>query len=337
MTLVALDIGGANVKISDGDRLAASYLFPLWKSPEGLSGKLREILGMASPANTIAVTMTGELADCYPDKASGVRSILAALKSASGNAEVIVYSVSGEFISLAEAAANPLSVAAANWHALARFAAQLVSRSAAVLLDIGSTTTDIIPCQNGQVATQARTDPERLLNGNLVYTGVRRSPVCALVRTLTWRGRRCGVAQEYFATTSDVYRLLDLLPEEPDSFDTADGRAATKEFSHDRMARMICADRSMVSLADAVGFAREVFDSQSALLARPLKLVIDSLPVGERTCIICGEGEFLARDLLKRCKLDCEVLSLTDQLDRGISIAAAAHAVAVLARQRSRP
>src|SRR5256885_9284124 len=54
-------------------------------------------------------------------------------------------------------------------------------RSPALLLDTGSTTTDIIPMINGVPVPVGRTDPHRLGTGELVYTGVRRTPVCAVL------------------------------------------------------------------------------------------------------------------------------------------------------------
>jgi len=67
--------------------------------------------------------------------------------------------------------------AAANWLALATYAGRLAPRGPAVLLDVGSTTTDVIPLQDGTPVPRGRTDPERLESKELVYTGVRRTPL----------------------------------------------------------------------------------------------------------------------------------------------------------------
>ena len=55
---------------------------------------------------------------------------------------------------------SPLLAAASNWHALARFAGRYVPRGTGLLVDIGSTTCDIIPLVDGEPASGGRTDPE---------------------------------------------------------------------------------------------------------------------------------------------------------------------------------
>ena len=45
----------------------------------------------------------------------------------------------------------------------------------ALFVDMGSTTTDIIPIEDGAVANEGYTDAERLLTGELVYTGFTRT------------------------------------------------------------------------------------------------------------------------------------------------------------------
>lgn len=42
MNWLALDIGGANLKVADGHGFAESYSFALWKDPNGLSQQDRK-------------------------------------------------------------------------------------------------------------------------------------------------------------------------------------------------------------------------------------------------------------------------------------------------------
>ena len=163
-----------------------------------------------------------------------------------------IYLTDGRFVPPAAAIAEPLLVAASNWHALATFAGRFAHRrSPAMLLDIGSTTTDLIPLVDGRPSTVGRTDPQRLASGELVYTGIERSPISR--RVCAARGAaNCPVAKELFATTWDAYLLLGELPEEPLSLHTADGRPATRACAADRLARMILADRTMFDDADAL-------------------------------------------------------------------------------------
>ncbi len=331
MKRLAFDIGGANLKAADGAGYADSRYFPLWQKPEALSGALREMIHAAPPADLLLATMTGELADCYRTKAEGVAAIIAALEAAAQGRTVRIYLTDGRFATPAEAREHPRAAAAANWHALARFAGRFAPHGAALLVDIGSTTSDLIPLVDGQPTAQGTTDPERLTSGELVYTGVERSPICAVAPALPWRGELCPTAQELFATTWDAYLLLNLLPEEPQARHTADGRPATREFARERLARAICADREMFSQPDAERAARAVADAQLALLGAALKRVADRLPANVQIVIVSGRGEFLARQLVAAHLPSVEVVSLSARLGRELSGCATSHALAVLA------
>lgn len=331
MGVLALDIGGANIKAANGLGFALSEPLELWKHLGSLPFALASILQRSPPAERIVVTMTGELADCFSTKAEGVAHIVAAVMTAAGHREVWVYQTDGSFVPPDYARTHPVLTAASNWHALARFAGKLVPDEFSFLFDIGSTTTDIIPICDGIPVARGRTDPDRLLHGELVYSGVVRSPVAALCQALPWHGRPCPVAQEVFATTLDAYILLGDLPEDPNSNRTADGRPATKDHAWDRLARSICADRSMFSQVDALNAARTVAQCQFSLLMNALKQTVVRYKQPLAPVVVCGQGEFLARGVVAKVLPKTPILSITSQLGPEISQCATAHALAVLA------
>lgn len=354
---LALDIGGANLKAADGLEFALTRPFALWQRRHELGAALVQLLADCPPADRLAVTMTGELADCFVTKAEGVTAILEAVQAAAGDRLVRVYLTDGSWASPEEAAARPLLAAASNWHALARFVGRYVTAGpgrsidirsrtgdiigrfvpagTGLLIDIGSTTCDIIPLRDGQAVAQGRTDPERLISGELVYTGVERSPVCAVIDRVWWASQKaiCPLAQELFATIWDVYLLLGDLPEEPANTNTADGRPATREHAHERVARSICADRTMVSYEDAVQMAQCIADAQYKQIAEALQAVLSRL--GERPAgvVVSGIGEFLARRVLQQVRIESPVVSLSRELGSEVSRAATAHALAVIAAE----
>ncbi|HVX61542.1 MAG TPA: hydantoinase/oxoprolinase family protein [Pirellulales bacterium] len=330
---LALDVGGAHLKAADGLGFAASQYFPLWQKPDALAGALAALIAQSPPADRLAVTMTGELADCFATKAEGVAAILAATENAAGGRKICVYLVDGSYVAPHQALEQPLLAAASNWRALAQFAARYAPEGSGLLIDIGSTTCDLIPLVDGRPCATGHTDPERLAAGELVYTGVTRSPVCAVASALPWRGKQVPTAQELFATTWDAYLTMGELPEEPDSRHTADGRPATKQAARDRLARSICADRQMFDDADALAAATAIARAQSARLALAAQGVVRRLPSAPETIIVSGQGEFLARQLLQRMRLQARVVSLNDELGADLSRAAPAHALAALARE----
>jgi (4-(4-[2-(gamma-L-glutamylamino)ethyl]phenoxymethyl)furan-2-yl)methanamine synthase len=333
MSWLAFDIGGANLKAADGRGWAKVVPFALWKYPDRLRSAMVALLEVAPLTQRIAVTMTGELCDCFATKADGVRHIVDAASAAGGSREVEVYLVDGRLVSIEQARDSPHLAAASNWHALARFACRFVSGKVGLLVDIGSTTTDVIPLVDGQPRPRGWNDTDRLLAGELVYTGVGRTPICAITRSLPWRGQLCPVAGELFATAADAYVVLDCIPEQLDATTTADGRPLSKEFARARLARMICADTSEFAAGDARQVAEHVQEAQLVELDEALRQVIEHLGRLPQSVVISGSGEFLANRLADRGELGQDIVSLGQRLGPAIAVSAAAHALAVLAHE----
>ncbi|MBL7040389.1 MAG: H4MPT-linked C1 transfer pathway protein [Pirellulaceae bacterium] len=333
MSWLGIDIGGANLKASDGCRYAQSVPFSLWKEPENLTRELRRLIAEASASDQLAVTMTGELADCFQSKTEGVRFILKAIIQAAGDRETFVYLTDGRSVSPQMAMSTPELAAASNWHALARFAGRYAPDGAALLMDVGSTTCDIIPLLDGQPAAVGRNDTERMLAGELVYTGVERTPLCAVANQVPYRGQWCPIAREFFATMRDVYVVLGELPERPKDTDTADGRPATKNASCARLGRMVCADPEQFDQTDGLVVGQSFADAQVSDVRAAVRQVMDRMPSLPQTVILSGHGEFVARRVLSKSGLQTQVVSLTEHLGPDMSRAATAYALAALARE----
>lgn len=280
----------------------------------------------------LAITMTAELADCFEGKAAGVAAVLDAVEAAAGGRPVRVYRNDGRLVAAPVIRTKPLTAAATNWHALARFAARYRADGLGMLVDVGSSTCDVIPLTDPDDFPLAHTDAERLALGELVYLGVERTPVCALISELPYKGGWCSIARELFATTLDVALLLKQIPEDPANTDTADGRPATKAAARRRMSRMICANDDEFNHRDAVRMAQAVYDAQAALLAAAMSQVAKRVGVPGRI-VFSGHGEQLARAALERCGWQAETLSLGLQLGAAVSRCAPAHALAVLANE----
>jgi (4-(4-[2-(gamma-L-glutamylamino)ethyl]phenoxymethyl)furan-2-yl)methanamine synthase len=333
MTWLALDIGGANLKVADGRQYAVCRPFPLWKQPRELAGVLRTLLAEAPSCSRLALTMTGELADCFATKAEGVQFIVSATLEAAVGRVLWVYQTGGRLVGSEDAVRSPRLVAAANWHALARFAGRYAARGVALLMDVGSTTVDLIPLIDGVPCATGATDTERLLAGELVYTGIERSPVCAMASQVPYRGQTCPLAQEFFATARDIYLVLGELPEEPENCDTADGRSATPEAALGRLARMICADRAEFDHADGIALAQAVSAAQAAQVLAAARKVLTRLPAPPETVILSGHGNFLAQRVLHELGFAGPIVSLATVLGHDFARCATAHALAVLASE----
>jgi probable H4MPT-linked C1 transfer pathway protein len=298
--ILGWDVGGANLKvarIAEDGRAEPRVLerpFALWREPHLLPAVLAEAAARLGGARTMAVTMTAELADCFATKREGVVFVLDAFRTAFPDVRPWVYGVDGRFRSAEAARRRPHRVAAANWMA----SATLVARTFpdALFLDVGSTTTDVIPIVGGRVAARGRTDPARLRTGELVYTGALRTPVCAIVRSVPLRGRRCRVAAERFAVAADVHVWRGRIEEDDYTCETPDGRGRGRPEAGARLARMVCADLEMLGDRDITAIAEHVARAQVRQIAAGIRQVMRRLgPACPRVVVLAGQGAFLAR------------------------------------------
>jgi probable H4MPT-linked C1 transfer pathway protein len=335
MTPIGLDIGGAHLKASDGQS-AVSIPFALWKSPEQLPSALRQLLASYSKQAPLAVTMTGELADCFATRTEGVRHILKSVQAAAGLQAIWIWQTGGEFLTVDEAWELTDLVAAANWHALATWAARMSPAGRSLIIDIGSTTSDFTCIEEGLPAPRGSTDRERLTTGELLYLGVRRTPLCAVAHSVRLRDQQVACAREVFATTLDLGLLLGEIDETPDNFATANGRPATRAHAADRLARMLCSDCTDLTAEELQAIAREMAAECRRLVADSLTRAWGQTARPERI-LLAGEGEFLARQTLQAefpDWKDVETLSLASLWGAARSQAACAEALSRLASER---
>jgi (4-(4-[2-(gamma-L-glutamylamino)ethyl]phenoxymethyl)furan-2-yl)methanamine synthase len=335
---IGLDIGGANIKTAHEDGQARTVPFEVWKRPDELGRAIATAAAALPVSNRAAVTMTAELCDCYPAKAVGVNAVLDAVLEGLPGYSIVVWGVDGEFHSVAEARRQPHLAAAANWLALANLAARSIPESRGLLIDIGSTTTDLIPLNLGRVAARGRSDTERLQTGELVYAGMRRTPVCALATELPLRGIVTGLAAEIFASTLDVYLTLGDIAASPSDLSTADGRPATVEAARVRLARMVGADRDDFSEDDARAFARAADECLIHRLVRAAERAAGSTTGRPAVAVVAGSGEFLARRVaLRILEPGGTIIGLKEVWGDVASSAGCAFALVKLAAERFAP
>ena len=324
---LAFDIGGANLKAAHAAGPALARPFELWKRPGDLADTLAEAAALLPPADAWAITMTAELCDCFGTKAEGVHAILAATEQAAGGRPVRVWGTDGAFHDPATIRERPRLAAASNWLALATVVARSGFGASGLLIDVGSTTTDLIPWDDGEVPIPpaTRTDLGRLQAGALVYAGVRRTPLCALGPTLVYRDQPTPLMAELFATTADVYLTLGDLPADDFDRSTGDGQPLTLAAARDRLARMVGLDRDDFTPDDAHALAR---GADAALLDRLAAAAARVLPEPPRTIVVSGSGEFLARRLADRLLAPGgSIVSLAAAWGPAASGAACAHAL----------
>lgn len=306
MTVIGWDIGGVNIKaarVRDGASLAArNDPFEIQRAPATLAARLEAIAKEldTEESDAHAITMTAELSQFFRTKRDGVRYVLDAVERAFPEARTLAYSVDGRFLDLGTARDVPLLIAASNWSATASLAATLVRD--AILVDVGTTTTDVIPISDGRVAALGRTDPERLISGELLYLGAVRTPVEAIVHRVPLHDGLAGVSAESFALAGDIHLWRGDLTSEGYTTPTPDKRPPTREFAGERIARIVCADRELLDESDIDRIAAYVGDSMIARIAASIVCVRERHPHIE-TAVIAGHGAFLARAAARRAGL----------------------------------
>ncbi len=285
------DVGGAHLKVAlaeDGRTIAVRQIAcPLWRGIDRLDAAFAEAADLISRADTHAATMTGELCEIFPDRATGVRVIIDRLKSLLPTFQVWM-GLRG--LGAPDAAeSDPVSVASTNFLA----SAALVARSCpdALLVDMGSTTTDIIAVRDGKIAARGLTDGDRLATGELVYTGLTRTDVSVAAQRGTLQGRTQRLAAGNFANMADVRRVLGTLPDDVDQHATLDARGKSLPESLERFARCFGRDAADTSLDDWQDAARDIAAQQMHEIGSAISdvLATASLP-GSAPIVAAGVG-----------------------------------------------
>lgn len=298
--LIGWDVGGAHLKraiLGPDGTLVSIHLAPcaLW---QGLDRLRAAMAAMPPVSGRSVVTMTGELVDLWPDRATGVVDIATELGVRLG-ADTRIYAGRAGFVGLSETHSHTVDIASANWHATAAALARIAGDG--MLADIGSTTTDLIPFAGYRLCFRGYTDAERLETGELVYSGAARTPVMALTAALPFRGRLVPLMAEHFATTADVHRLTGELPDGADLHAAADNGEKTCEASARRLLRMVGRDLGPASMAEAKALASVTAEVQMHRLHMALSQVASAgaLPA-EAPLIGAGVGRFLVGRLAQR-------------------------------------
>jgi probable H4MPT-linked C1 transfer pathway protein len=313
--ILGIDIGGANTKIASSDgKLVELHYLPLWKNSK-LPEVLLDISARFVPEK-VGVVITGELADCFTDKSAGLSYIIDAVNNAFRKARFL--DSSGAFTR-----DNKRSIAAANWMASALIVGKDFGDS--IFVDIGSTTTDIIPIKNGKPLA-AVTDFERLKKGELVYSGALRTNIAVLVDTVEVSGASSRLSSEYFAITADAYLVLGMISQDDYTCDTPDGAGKTVLDARRRLVRVLCADMMEIGEEDIVSIAYQVMEKQVMDIADAINEVAKRHEL--ETIVACGLGEFLVKGAVD--ELGFDIIRISERYGKQISKVFPAYAVARL-------
>lgn len=303
--IIGWDVGGAHLKAARAENGvitgAVQIACPLWVGVGELDRAFHEAKAAIGRASLNAITMTGELCDAFATREDGVVGLAAIMTRLLAPGRAVFYAGQSGFVDEGEAAGHAIEIGSANWHASAALTGKRTR--AALFIDMGSTTTDIIPVAGGRPANLGYTDAERLLHGELVYSGLARSFLMAGPKFVPFAGQWTPLMNEWFATMADVHRILGQLPEGADLMETADGREKTKAASCARLARMIGRDRNEADDAAWERLARFFAEAQLREIMDAAALVVSRGLIGADAPIAgAGIGRDVIRELARRMR-----------------------------------
>jgi hypothetical protein len=309
VNILALDIGGANIKAAIiktqnanliGYRTLIEY-FPFWKKNknqlQNILQKIKKNLTKSILLDGIGVTITAELADSFRTKKDGIKFVLDSVIDVFANFQKFVVDVEANLLFVEDALEKPYKVASANWAATGWMISKLIKNC--IIIDVGSTTTSIIPIVNGKISAQGKTDLEKLQNGELIYTGALRTNVATIVDWIPINGIVTKVSSELFAQSGDIHLILDNINKDDYITETSDNRGKTKVESMIRLARVVCADIEMLTEQQITDMAQFVYEKQIDQIAEGLKQVskrIRKFTQESLNLVVTGLGrKFLAK------------------------------------------
>jgi (4-(4-[2-(gamma-L-glutamylamino)ethyl]phenoxymethyl)furan-2-yl)methanamine synthase len=303
-SVVGWDIGGANLKAARAENGVIVAVTQRPCAPHLGLAHLEEAIREAAQAMGVAarhaVTMTAELSDAFADRARGVASIAAIFsRELRGASDIRFYAGAGGFVTKAQLAETALSVASANWRASAELVARHCQK--ALFIDMGSTTTDIIPIRDGAINALGDSDASRLQHGELAYTGLLRGAPAAGVSHAPCAGSWTALVDESFATIADVHRVLGNIPEGADTVPTVDGRPKSIEASRARLARLVGRDAADASPAEWDALARFFANAQMRRIEDQIALLASRGAFEEDAPVVgAGIGRGLVAGLAER-------------------------------------
>ena len=309
MRILGWDIGGAHLKVARFN--AAGHIegvqqagCPLWLGLDRLEtamAQLRDVLPWG-PEDRHIITMTGELTDYFAHRREGVEAILEHFKPSPSPFNCRVFAGERGFLDPANLASDDWEwIASANWMASAQWAARCLDEG--IFIDVGSTTSDFVVFSEGRPLPRGYTDHERMIHDELVYSGIVRTPIMALATRAPVLGTWTPPMAEYFATTSDLYRITGELREETDQHPAADQGPKTLDASKRRLGRQFGVDADALPEGAMEQVAHFLRAQHLGRLRDALSLQVSRGLVSRDAPLVgAGIGRFLIQELAEECQ-----------------------------------
>lgn len=211
-SVLGIDIGGKNIKYTVLTPEKGKYhidggIIHSISMKMELDHILKRLLARIPEVSCIGVTMSFPVS--YRDFQKGVEKIVNSFVNSEPGAPVLLVDFQGDLWSLRDAVtAEPVRFSASNFFGSAFLASKICDN--AVMIDTGSTSTDIILIKNGRPLIMGKDieDIKRNLTGEMTWTGIMHTLVSSLTHFVPFRGRLVRVNSSS-TTTNDIYNVLN--------------------------------------------------------------------------------------------------------------------------------
>lgn len=337
MKILAYDIGGVyiksalieyidgNVKILSVKRNAFNFRIHAQNLKQALSVELASHIS-ENEFDGIAITITAETVGIFKTIREGVIRISEICENLFQQYDVGYVSTDGKLHPFCDVKVEPYNFASANWVATSELATEYIYNG--FIIDMGSTTTDIIPIKNGRIVPNGKTDFTRLISGELIYNGLLRTYIQCVVDKLPYKDKWINLASEIRCFTAHIYVYLGLI-EEHKMLHPFSGKemSVTKNNSKDAIARSVCADSELLTDEDIKIMAQYVLDTQIKCIGQSIKNIWEKKWNQDEDIkfIIVGSGECIVRMAIEELGLGKNILdcSKIKDLDNATAIALA--------------
>ncbi len=342
--ILAFDIGGANIKATffitkNGvitDFRSSLEYFPFWKRTmeqlyHVLSMQRDTLIDGLNMPDVVGITLTAELSDVFKTKRDGVNQILDCVERTFTNIPIKVLDVDGNLLTVEEAKKEPIKVSSANWVATGWMIAQYIRNC--VIVDVGSTTTSIIPVIDGKIVAKGKTDLEKLILGELVYSGSLRTNLAAIVQEVPVRGQMSRVSSELFAQSGDVHLILGNISEVDYTSETTDNKGKSCSEAEARLARLVCADIEILSKGELLDIAKYIYEKQILQIKSAIEQIFNELNFNAKTTlpiVVTGLGkDFLAKRAAEELGV-LHILDITELLPNAVALISPSVGIALM-------
>ena len=294
---IGWDIGGAHLKscVIDRKKIECSVnLCELWKTKEA-EYIIHQIIKKYTQQGVVnnVITMSGEMCDIFNNRDQGVKEILNYFRKF---VNTYVYTQSNGIISITQNK-KLQNIASANWHVIAKFMSKKLTN--AIVIDLGSTTTDFILIKNSKVINKRLDDFSGLSSQELLYIGCLRTPPYIFERSLRINKKNVQIIPENFSSLADVYRIIKKLPKSLYYSSTCDDKDKDIKACMVRFARNFGLDYKGIHHNFLLSAAKKISNLHSTILNKVIDYHVEKNFLSNKNVKIIGLGigEEIIKDL----------------------------------------